>query len=85
MTLGRQGNQAGGYEYLGRYYNEIGREDAARINLEKAVAKYGINSPQSKEILALLDQMKNQKENKAPKQGDLRPSYLYDHHGLSRN
>lgn len=85
MALGRQGNQAGGYEYLGRYYNEIGREDAARTNLEKAVAKYGINSPQSKEILVLLDQMKNQKENKAPKQDDLRPSHLYGHHAFSQN
>jgi beta-barrel assembly-enhancing protease len=69
MVLGRQGNLAGGYEYLGRYYYEIGREDAAKTNLEKAVAKYGINSPESKELLALLDQMKK-KDNKIEKQGE---------------
>lgn len=85
MVFGRQGNQAGGYEYLGRYYNEIGREDAARTNLEKAVAKYGINSPQSKELLVLLDQMKKQKDNKTPKQDDSGLSYLYGHHAFSRN
>ncbi|HAR95337.1 MAG TPA: hypothetical protein DCR97_05165 [Deltaproteobacteria bacterium] len=66
MTLGRQGNEAGGYEYLGRYYNEIGREDAARVNLEKAVAKYGINSPQSKELLELLGQINKGQGSKAP-------------------
>lgn len=71
MALGRQGNQAGGYEYLGRYYYEVGREDSAKTNLEKAVAKYGINSPKSKELLVLLDQIKK-KDNKIQKQDDPR-------------
>ena len=47
MVLGRQGNEAGGYENLGRYYFEAGRFPAARVNLEKAVAKYGINSSEA--------------------------------------
>lgn len=76
MTLGRQGNQAGGYEYLGRYYYEIGREETARINLEKAVAKYGINSPESKGLLDLLGKIKKQKDNKAA-ENEPRPSYLF--------
>lgn len=70
MVLGRQGDQAGGYEYRGRYYYEIGREEAAKANLEKAVAKYGKDSPESKELLALLEQMKKQKDNKIQKQDD---------------
>ena len=45
MTLGRQGEEGAGYEYLGRYYLETGRDAAARTNLEKAVSKYGINAP----------------------------------------
>ncbi len=55
MLLGRQGDQAGGYENLGRYYLEIGRETTARGYLEKAVAKYGINSPEAAELLRLID------------------------------
>jgi predicted Zn-dependent protease len=58
MVLGREGNEAGGYDYLGRYYLETGRYEAATINLEKAVAKYGINSPQGEEALKLLDQVR---------------------------
>jgi beta-barrel assembly-enhancing protease len=78
MALGRQGNQAGGYAYLGRYYYEVGREDAAKVNLEKAVAKYGMNSPESKELLDLLTQMKKQKDNKTPKQDEPQPSIFHD-------
>ena len=63
MTLGRQGEEGGGYEYLGRYYLETGRDAAARTNLEKAVAKYGINAPESAEILKLLDMVKDPKKN----------------------
>ena len=55
MVLGRQGFEAGGYEYLGRYYFETGRMGAARINLEKAVSKYGINSGEAGEVMKLLD------------------------------
>jgi len=58
MLLGRSGNQAKGYEYLGRYYLETGKQHLARSNFEKAVTKYGINSPEAKEILRLLDTIK---------------------------
>lgn len=71
MTLGRQGNEAGGHEYLGRYYYEVGRDEAAKTNLEKAVAKYGINNPESKELLVLLEQIKK-KDSKVQKQDDPR-------------
>lgn len=76
MVLGRQGNQAGGYEYLGRYYYEVGREEAAKTNLEKAVAKYGINSRESKELLVLLGEMKKQKDKKTQTQDEPRQPYL---------
>jgi beta-barrel assembly-enhancing protease len=58
MLLGRSGNQAKGYEYLGRYYLETGKQQLARSNLEKAITKYGINSPEAKDILKLLDTIK---------------------------
>jgi predicted Zn-dependent protease len=64
MALGRMGQEAGGYEYLGRYYLEIGRQDLARNYLEKAVAKYGINSKEAKEILKILDELKEKKGNR---------------------
>lgn len=62
MVMGRQGQEGAGYEYLGRYYLETGRDAAARTNLEKAVAKYGINAPESEEILMLLDTIKGAKK-----------------------
>jgi predicted Zn-dependent protease len=68
MVLGRDGNEAGGYEYLGRYYLETGRYQAAKVNLEKAVEKYGINSPQGEEALKLLDQVKPPDKKKKQKQ-----------------
>ncbi len=68
MVLGREGDEAGGYEYLGRYYMETGRYRAAESNLEKAVSKYGINSPRGEEALKLLDQVKPPKDNKKGKQ-----------------
>jgi predicted Zn-dependent protease len=58
MVLGRMRNEGGGYENLGRFYLETGRDKAARMNLEKAVSKYGINSPESEEVLGLLDTMR---------------------------
>ncbi|MGD0228755.1 MAG: M48 family metalloprotease [Syntrophorhabdales bacterium] len=64
MVFGRQGNEAGGYEYLGRYYFETGRFPAAKVNLEKAISKYGMNSGEAQEILKLLDRMKPEKEKK---------------------
>lgn len=64
MALGRQGEEAGGYEYLGRYYLETGRDAAARTNLEKAISKYGINAPESEELLTLLDTIGGGKKKK---------------------
>jgi predicted Zn-dependent protease len=58
MLSGRTGRDAKGFEYLGRYYVEIGRYDAAKPNLEKAIAKYGINSREAQELLAILDRIK---------------------------
>jgi beta-barrel assembly-enhancing protease len=58
MIAGRMGLEATGYEFLGRYYVQIGRNDLAKINLEKAISRYGINAPQSRELLELLDQVK---------------------------
>jgi beta-barrel assembly-enhancing protease len=58
MLSGKQGNEAGGYAFLGRYYLETGREGAARNYLEKAVSKYGMNSPEGTELLSLLDTIK---------------------------
>lgn len=54
MMVGRMGQEARGFEYLGRFYLAVGRVDGARTNLEKAVSRYGINAPQSREILQLL-------------------------------
>jgi predicted Zn-dependent protease len=68
MVFGREGNEAGGYDYLGRYYLETGRYQAATVNLEKAVSKYGINSPQGEEALKLLDQVKPPKKKKKGKE-----------------
>jgi predicted Zn-dependent protease len=58
MLMGRSGNQGRGYEYLGRYYMETGKQDIARNNFEKAITKYGINSQEAKNILKLLDTIK---------------------------
>lgn len=69
MSLGREGDEGGGYGYLGRYYLEIGKDAAARMNLEKAIAKYGINAPESEELLRLLDTVKSPKEKKKESRG----------------
>lgn len=58
MVLGRQGNEAGGYENLGRYYLGTGKEQQAGTYLEKAIAKYGLNSAKGQELMALLDSFK---------------------------
>ncbi len=58
MLSGRMGRDAKGFEYLGRYYVEIGRYDAAKTNLEKAISKYGINSREGQELLAILDRIR---------------------------
>jgi len=57
MLAGRMGNEAEGFEYLGRYYLETGRTDLARTNLEKAITRYGINSPKGQELVALLGEL----------------------------
>jgi predicted Zn-dependent protease len=67
MLYGRQGNQGGGYEYLGRYHLEMGREEAARMNLEKAVSIYGMNSAQAQNVLKILDDMGGKKNERARK------------------
>ncbi len=69
MLYGRQGNQGGGYEYLGRYHLEMGREGAARINLEKAVSIYGMNSPEAENVLKLLEGIGGKKNEPARKAG----------------
>ena len=58
MLSGRGGDEAKGYAYLGRYYLQTGREDLARHNLEKAIAKYGINSKEGQELLKLFETKK---------------------------
>ena len=52
---------------LGRYYMETGRYQPARCHLEKAVTKYGINAPESAELLKLLDEIKTDREKKKEK------------------
>ncbi len=58
MLTGRMGLEGMGYEYLGKYYLEIGRYDLAKTNLEKAVNRYGINSRDAQDLLKILDQLK---------------------------
>jgi len=69
MSMGRRGDEAGGYAFLGRYYLETGKDSAARMNLEKAISKYGINAPESEELLRLLDIVKSPKEKKKEARG----------------
>ncbi len=61
MVVGRLGYEGLGYEYLGRYYMEIGRPSAARVYLEKAAAKYGRNTEEGNEVQILLDEAKGRK------------------------
>jgi beta-barrel assembly-enhancing protease len=61
MVVGRLGDEGLGYEYLGRYYMEIGRPSAARPYLEKAAAKYGRNSEEGNEVQILLDEATGKK------------------------
>jgi beta-barrel assembly-enhancing protease len=58
MLYGRTGEEAKGYEYLGRFYVETGKFALAKTNLEKAVSRYGINSPEAKEVLQILESIK---------------------------
>ena len=61
MVVGRLGDEGLGYEYLGRYYMEIGRPSAARGYLEKAAAKYGRNTEEGNEMQILLDEATGKK------------------------
>ncbi|HME44930.1 MAG TPA: M48 family metalloprotease [Syntrophorhabdales bacterium] len=61
MVAGRLGYEGLGYEYLGRYYLEIGRPQVARTYLEKASAKYGRNTDEAREVQVLLDETKPEK------------------------
>jgi predicted Zn-dependent protease len=58
MLYGKTGEEARGYDYLGRFYVETGKFALARTNLEKAVSRYGINSPEAKETMQILDSIK---------------------------
>ncbi len=58
MLYGRTGEEAKGYDYLGRFYVETGKFPLARTNLEKAISRYGINSPEAKEAMQILDGIK---------------------------
>ena len=58
MILGRTGDEAAGHAYLGRYYMNKGNYALAKTNFEKAIAKYGINSRESTELMRLLDTVK---------------------------
>jgi predicted Zn-dependent protease len=58
MLYGRTGAEAKGYDYLGRFYVETGKFALAKTNLEKAVSRYGINSPEAKEVLQILESIK---------------------------
>jgi beta-barrel assembly-enhancing protease len=62
MLLGRTGQEGPGYEYLGRYHLEAGRRDLARTNFEKAIAKYGMNTSEAREILKILDDLQEKKK-----------------------
>ena len=59
MLYGRTGSEANGYYYLGRHYYETGKFPLAKTNLEKAASRYGINSPEAKEALRILDDIKH--------------------------
>ena len=58
MLFGRIGEEARGYDYLGRFYLETGKFTLAKINLEKAISRYGINSSEGREAMRLLDSFK---------------------------
>ncbi|MCX8021808.1 MAG: M48 family metalloprotease [Syntrophorhabdaceae bacterium] len=67
MLEGRAGNEAAGYAYLGKYYLVIGRIAQAKINIEKAIAKYGVNSKEAQELLKLIEPLDKKGEGKSGK------------------
>jgi predicted Zn-dependent protease len=62
MLYGRTGEEARGYEYLGRYHLGTGKFAQAKTEFEKAISRYGINSPDAREVMRLLDDMKDEKK-----------------------
>jgi beta-barrel assembly-enhancing protease len=69
MVSGRLGREGEGYEYLGRYYLARGQYRQARTSFEKAVTRYGINSREAKELLRILDEMKEEMKGEMKNQG----------------
>jgi len=67
MVFGRLKEEGKGYENLGRYHLETGRDKQAKMNLEKAVARYGINSREAREVLELLDTLQPKPQSSAKK------------------
>lgn len=62
MLFGRTGEEAKGYDYLGRFYLETGKFSLAKTNLEKAVSRYGLNTPEAREAMRLLDSLKEDRK-----------------------
>jgi beta-barrel assembly-enhancing protease len=62
MLMGRMGKEGEGYEYLGRYYLQTGKQSLAHANFSKAITKYGMNSPRSRELLNFLDELEPKKK-----------------------
>jgi predicted Zn-dependent protease len=65
MVFGRMKDEGRGYENLGRYYLATGKDKQAKMNLEKAVSKYGINSKEAKGVLELLEGLEPRDKNKS--------------------
>ena len=66
MVVGRLGNEGLGFEYLGRYYLETGRGEAARMYFQKAVDAYGRNSEDGRKLRDDLSEMKDGKPKEEP-------------------
>lgn len=62
MLSGKAGQEGRGYEFLGRFYMQTGNFLLAKINLEKAITRYGINSREAREVMQLLDSVKEEKK-----------------------
>ena len=74
MVVGRLGFEGLGFEYLGRYYLEIGRQEAARQNFQKALAKYGRDTPEGRQLQADLEELSPKgKEDSKNKNEKFRP------------
>lgn len=67
MVVGRLGDQGVGFEYLGRYYLETGKDQAARLYFQKALEAYGRNSDEGRKLRDELSEMKDEKQKEEPK------------------